>query len=518
MSGLLRPAHVRRAALSSLFTGLDVVIHAEPDADPEVGDITLDSRTVGPGTLYVALPGTKAHGADFSSAAAAQGAVAVLTDVDGRDRAEATGLPVVVCEDPRAAMALAAATLFGRPTHDLRMFGLTGTNGKTTTCFLVEAALVAAGERVGTIGTNGFRLDGEPIQSSRTTVTTPESPDLQALLAVMLERGASAVAMEVSSHALVLQRVNEVGFDVAGFTNLGRDHLDFHPTMEDYFQAKSRLFDPRWCRVAVVNTDDEYGLRLAQKLAGQELPRLVSTGFGPSDHQILDRRATPTGSWLKVAGPYGEREFTIDLPGEYNVRNAVMALAMLTEAGIDVDDAIEGLRHAQVPGRMELVLNDPDAPRCYVDFAHTPQAISAAIDAVEPDAGGRTIVVIGAGGDRDRAKRGPMGAAAARGSDLVVVTDDNPRTESPEAIRAAVVAGVESATDAGRRPEVVEVSPRREAIAHALASARAGDVVLVLGKGHERGQEIAGEVLPFDDAGTVRELWDEIRTMAGEGR
>ena len=519
---LLRPVQPGPTRLSQLFSADDVASGAVvlPPAEAEVTGITLDSRTVTPGDLYVALSGTKVHGARFAAGAAQLGAAAFLTDPAGGDLAVATGLPVVVAADARDAMADAAATLFGTPTHDLVMFGITGTNGKTTTCFLLEAAL-AGDHHVGTIGTNGFRLDGEALESNRTTVTTPESPDLQALLAVMLERGADVVAMEVSSHALALQRVDHVGFDVAAFTNLGRDHLDFHPTLEDYFEAKAKLFDAAHCRVAVVNTDDEHGRLLAERIrgwhaAGVPAPRLVTTGFGDSDHRILASTPDGVGMRVRCSGPYGEREFTIDLPGEHNVRNAVMALAMVVESpagvvdpGAAADRAIVGLSHAQVPGRMQLVRLEPveAAPTVYVDFAHTPQAIENAVASARPADGGRVIVVVGAGGDRDAAKRGPMGAAAAR-ADLVVVTDDNPRTEDPAPIRAAVAEGARQAAGA----EVLEVAGRRAAIGQALRRASLGDVVLVLGKGHEKGQDIGDVVHDFDDVAVVREEW-----TAGQG-
>ncbi|MEL4504131.1 UDP-N-acetylmuramoyl-L-alanyl-D-glutamate--2,6-diaminopimelate ligase [Luteococcus sp. H138] len=505
---LLRPARRPQRELRDLFADSQPGSVQLPDRSVSVTGITLDSRTVAPGDLYVALSGTRAHGAQFAPGAVQRGAVAILTDEAGRELAEESGVPVVVAADARDAMADAAATLFGLPTHQLMMFGLTGTNGKTTTTFLLEAALVAAGRRVGTIGTNGFRLDGAELPSNRTTVTTPESPDLQALLAVMLERGADCVAMEVSSHALALQRVDHIGFDVAGFTNLGRDHLDFHPTIEDYFEAKARLFDAEHCRVAVINTDDEHGRELARRITAAGAPRLVTTGFGDSDHQILATTPEGPGSRVRYRGPHGEREFTIDLPGEYNVRNAVMALAMAVEAGLDEDAALEGIKHAQVPGRMQLVrlAGTVEAPTVYVDFAHTPQAIESAVRSARPAEGGRIIVVLGAGGDRDAAKREPMGQAAATGSGVVVVTDDNPRTEDPALIRAAVAAGARSVGQA----EVLEVAGRRAAIGEALRIARPGDVLLVLGKGHEKGQIVGQTVHDFDDVAVVLEQWGKI--------
>ncbi|WP_420176942.1 UDP-N-acetylmuramoyl-L-alanyl-D-glutamate--2,6-diaminopimelate ligase [Luteococcus sp. OSA5] len=476
-----------------------------PDASVPVTGITLDSRTVTQGDLYVALSGSRTHGASFAAGAVERGAVAILTDEAGRSQAEATGVPVVVARDARATMADAAAVLFGRPGDELLMFGLTGTNGKTTTTFLLEAALAAGGRRVGTIGTNGFRLDAQELPSNRTTVTTPESPDLQALLAVMRERGAQCVAMEVSSHALALQRVERITFDVAGFTNLGRDHLDFHPTMEDYFEAKALLFEPERCRIAVVNTDDPHGQELARRITERGQVRLETTGMADSDHQIIATRPQGPGTWIHYRGPQGEREFTIDLPGDYNARNAVMAVAMATAAGVELDEAIAGVAHAQVPGRMQLVrLDGEQAPTVYVDFAHTPQAIEQAVRSARPGPGGRIVVVTGAGGDRDSAKRAPMGAAAASGLGIVVVTDDNPRTEDPSAIRAAVAEGARAAGQA----EVVEVQDgRRAAIRRALELAGPADVVLVLGKGHEKGQIVGTTIHDFVDVDVVHEQW-----------
>ena len=339
---LLRPVAAPQRRLDELFDGgvrLPAGAH-----DVVVRGITLDSRTVGAGDLYVALPGSRVHGAGFAEAARGKGAVAILTDPTGADLAGAGGLPVVVAADARDAMADAAAALFGHPTHELTMYGITGTNGKTTTAFLLEAALAACGRRVGTIGTIGFRLDGEELPSNRTTVTTPESPDLQALLAVMRERGADSVAMEVSSHALALQRVDHIGFDVAAFTNLGRDHLDFHATMADYFEAKARLFQAEWCRVAVVNIDDEHGRELARRLSGEGDPRLVTTGFAASDHRLLEVRPEGPGMFVRCAGPQGAQcsdGFRIGSDGP-NVQGLG---ALAAGADLEIDDLtlLEGL-------------------------------------------------------------------------------------------------------------------------------------------------------------------------------
>lgn len=509
--GPLRPTHVVARTLGEVFAGTDVRLPMDAEG-VLVSGIQLDSRTVGAGELYVALPGTRTHGASFAAAAAGRGAVAVLTDATGAELAAGADLPVCESSDPRRDMALAASTIFGSPTHELLMLGLTGTNGKTTTAFLLEAGLTAAGMHVGSIGTIGFRLDGVELASSRTTITTPESPDLQALMAVMLDRGATAIAMEVSSHALALQRVDGVGFDVAGFTNLGRDHLDFHPTMEHYFETKATLFEPHRCRVAIVNIDDEHGAILASRIVERGAPRLVTTGFNAdADYRIVEWTTAPGGgSLVKVEAPEGPVDLALDLPGEFNVRNGVTALAMLDAAGVDRASALAGLAHAQVPGRMERVDLGPDAPTVFVDFAHTPQAIESALAAIRAP---RVIAVLGAGGDRDAEKRPEMGAAAVTGADVVIVTDDNPRSEDPAAIRGSVVRGaldaVAGAATGSRasRVEVVEQPGRLQAIERALRLAGPDDTVALLGKGHEHGQEVSGQVLEFDDVDVARARW-----------
>lgn len=505
-SGPLRPATPAGFVLGDL-TG-------EPEHTARVRGVSHDSRSVEPGDLYVGLPGSVTHGARFAPAAVDRGALAVLTDAAGAAMIANATVPVIVVADPRSAMADWAARAYGRPGDGLLLAGITGTNGKTTTAFLLEAALRAAGRRVGTVGTIGFRLDGEPIETSRTTVTTPESSELQALLAVMAERGADAVAMEVSSHALVLHRVDALHFDVVAFTNLGRDHLDFHPTLDDYFEAKALLFAPGRADVAVVNVDDAYGVRLAERILAAGAPRLVRVGTGAdADVRIASSSVRPDGRQdlrLRVRGHVLDVE--VGMPGEYNVANAATALAMIDAVGLDVGAAAAGLADAEVPGRMQRVPLPPPAPTVLVDFAHTPQAVTAALSAV--NAGSRVIAVLGCGGDRDADKRGPMGAAAVQGADLVIVTDDNPRTEDPAAIRAAVLAGARDAVAAATpgtraaRCTVLDGGARRDAIAHALAASTGqDDVVLVLGKGHEQGQEVNGQVLPFDDVSVVAEQW-----------
>lgn len=505
----LRPSNVRPVPLSELTSGLDLWVTGG-EGDPMVSGLTLDSHAVCPGDLYVGLPGQRTHGAQFSAAAAEAGAVAVLTDPQGLAAATQAGLPVVISPQPRRAMAELAVRVYGHPADQLTCLAVTGTNGKTSTCFLLEEGLRTAGHHVGTVGTLGFRFDGETLAADRTTITTPEAPDLQALLGVFRERGADAIAMEVSSVALDQHRVDGCRFSVAAFTNLGRDHLDYHHTIEAYFEAKASLFTPGLSQYAVVNVDDPWGRTLLARIREQGMP-VLTTGFAEAcDVRIV--QWTPSrrgGAQIDVRLPDGRPlSVEIDLPGEFNVRNAVTAMAMILAAGFDLDAALPGISRAQIPGRMQLVPL-PGGPRVYVDFAHTPQAISSSLAAVS----GRVITVLGAGGDRDQTKRLPMGRAAVLGSDVVVVTDDNPRSEDPATIRAGVLAGAQGAIEAaepGSRTARVllrDGGDRRHAIDLALGLAGPQDAVVILGKGHEKTQQVGNVTRPFDDVAVVQELW-----------
>jgi UDP-N-acetylmuramoyl-L-alanyl-D-glutamate--2,6-diaminopimelate ligase len=482
-----------------------------PAPAASISGVTLASSEVRPGDLYAALPGARTHGARYAVDAAARGAVAVLTDATGAEEARATGLPVCVVDDPRALLGHVADRVYGEPSRHLTVIGITGTNGKTTTAHLVEAGLAAAGLDTGLIGTVQTRTrcrdaDGVPTVTAIPSVrTTPEAPALHALLATMADSGVSAVVMEVSSHALVLGRVGGVRFAAAGFTNLGRDHLDFHADLEDYFQAKALLFDGR-AAAEVVDVDDAAGRRLAAP-SGRARPVTVSITEGSgADWTATDvAPASGGGSTFTLHGPGGQSlPARVRLPGRFNVANAVLAVALLDAVGVPAETALAGLADTVVPGRMEPV----DAGQPYVavvDYAHTPDAVSTALSALRTSTTGRLITVLGCGGDRDTGKRAAMGSAAAAGSDVLVVTDDNPRSEDPAAIRAAVLAGARDVPEE-RRADVFEVGGRRAALAAAVAMARAGDVLFVAGKGHETGQEVAGTVHPFDDRDVLREV------------
>jgi UDP-N-acetylmuramoyl-L-alanyl-D-glutamate--2,6-diaminopimelate ligase len=503
--GVIRPRTRHQIGLTELLGDRATV------GGSVVSGITMDSRLVRPGDLYVALSGAHHHGAEFARQAAEAGAVAVLTDSAGGQIAQGLSLPVVVVDHPRQAMAAVAATIYGRPADALTMCAVTGTNGKTTTTFLLEAALRAGRVNTGLVGTVGFRLNGEPLDCVPTTVTTPESTDLQALLAFLVEEGAETVVMEVSSHALVLGRTEAIIFDVAAFTNLGRDHLDFHANVESYFEAKASLFSPERTKHAVINVDDPRGRELVQRIGRRSGIGLTTVSLdGDAACRALGYRVQPDGRTAVRADVRGRiLDFSLNLPGEFNIRNALTALAMVDAIEGDLDRAAIGLGQAEVAGRMQRVELGEGAPLVYVDFAHTPQAIAAALQALDsPQRSHRRIVVLGCGGDRDPRKREPMGESAAHNADIVIATDDNPRSEDPRAIRAQLLNGARgAASGADLQTEVIDGGDRRSAIRLALQIARSGDVVAILGKGHELGQEVAGTVLPFSDPVVAAEEW-----------
>jgi UDP-N-acetylmuramoyl-L-alanyl-D-glutamate--2,6-diaminopimelate ligase len=458
------------------------------DGSAEISSLAYDSRKVGPGTLFFCVPGEKVDGHEFGPAVVEAGAAGLVVE-----RELEVGVPQAVVADARAAMAPLAARFEGDPTARLRVVGVTGTNGKTTTAFLLREILEAAGTPCGLLGTVKQVVGGAEEEVVR---TTPEAIDLQATFRRMLEAGDRACAMEVSSHALALRRADAIHFEVALFTNLTQDHLDFHADMEDYFLAKRKLFEAG-PGTAVVNADDPYGRRLAEEL---ECVTFSAEGAA-ADYAAREVRFDAGGAEFRVALPDGgEIEVRTGLPGHFNVANALGAFAAARALGVEPEAAAAGLARAgRVPGRFEPI-EEGQGFAVLVDYAHTPDSLENVLRAARRLTEGRVISVFGAGGDRDRDKRPKMGRAGAELSDLAVITSDNPRSEDPEAIVAEVAAGAEGAE------ELEVVVDRREAIGLALGRARSGDTVVIAGKGHEQGQEFEdGRKIPFDDREVARE-------------
>jgi len=473
--------------LAAGFSGARVV----GDPSVEVKDLAYDSRKVEPGTLFFCVVGEKADGHEFGPRAVEEGAAALVVE---RELTE-LDVPQVVVGDSRAAMAPLAARFNGDPTGELRVVGVTGTNGKTTTAFLVREILRAADYSCGLLGTVKQIVGGVEKEVER---TTPEAIELQKTFRQMLEGGDEACAMEVSSHAMTLHRADAIHFEVAIFTNLTQDHLDFHADMEDYFLAKRKLFEAEGTKARIVNVDDPYGRRLAS-----EFECLTFSAEGAeADYSAREVSFDASGASFAV----GELQLRTGLPGHFNVANALGAFAAAEAMGVGPEIAVAGLaKAARVPGRFEPI-DEGQGFSVLVDYAHTPDSLENVLRAARRLTAGKLISVFGAGGDRDRDKRPKMGRAAAELSDLAVVTSDNPRSEDPEAIVAEVAGGAEAA-EGGFDLEIV--IDRREAIALALGRAEPGDTVVIAGKGHEQGQEFEdGRKVPFDDREVAREeLW-----------
>ena len=481
---MIRPVSDYVKSVSELANFIGV----ETSLDLNFSGITSDSRSVITGDLFVALPGTKAHGAGYIDDVVKAGAVGVITDEAGA-KLIGSKLPVIVISNPRRALGDICSWFYGSPSSAMQIVGITGTNGKTTTTTILNQILQAAGKSTGLVGTIGIEIGPEKILAS---FTTPEASELQSLFATMKERHISQVLMEVSSHALEARRVAGTKFAMVGFTNLTQDHLDFHGDMENYFAAKSKLFTPEFSELAFINIDDPYG----RKLFENPQIAMISIARENSEAQWRFERIEQTsqGYLVAIRGTGGILiEGELKLIGEHNLDNLLMAVAIASQLEIDplvIGNSFSTLKGAA--GRLESV-DIGQKFLALVDYAHTPDAVTRILATLRKSVSGRIIAVLGCGGDRDKAKRPIMGRELLEGSDLAIFTSDNPRSEAPEAILAEMIGNLKLNENSAT------LIDRREAIAFAVASALPGDCVVVLGKGHEAGQEISGKKLAFDD-------------------
>jgi len=470
------------------------------DSSVVVTGVSLDSTAIQEGELFAALPGRTVHGASFIEQAIQRGASAILTDPAGIQLMEeidnSLRIPVIEVRDPRVCLGEICKLVFGDPTSDIIVIGVTGTNGKSTTTSMIYQAARAVGMSAGLVGTLATLINDEELVSTR---TTPEAPDLFRTLARMKAAGVKIIAMEVSSIALSEHRVNGLKFDCVAFTNLSHDHLDYHGSMSEYFAAKAQLFTPKFGRFALICTDSPWGVELC---AQATIPYETVGTVGTPNWKISRRVDVPLNTSWKINGPRDELSFdSLAMPGQINTLNAVLALSILDHVGVRGHEVVQAICRATVPGRGELVGKRADVS-FFVDYAHSPESVEEFLSGLKNEFSGRIITVLGAGGDRDASKRSSMGRVGASLSDILIVTDDNPRSEDPAQIRKQIIQGVEGSS----RSQLIEIGDRREAITRALELADGHDVVAILGKGHERGQEIMGQTIAFSDVGIVREL------------
>ncbi len=465
--------------------------------DQKITGITHNTKSVEKGDLFVALGGEKNHGAQFVAQAKANGAVAVLTDSIGAKVIGESDLPVLVLENTRHLLGEISSFVFGNPSHFLQVFGITGTNGKTTAAWLMRAGLEKCGIKTSLLGTAGISIGGTNLPSAR---TTPEAPELQALLALAVEKGSKAVSMEVSSHALSFERINGTRFTCAGFTNLSQDHLDFHKNMENYFAAKAQLFTAQYAQKAVITNIDSWGKKL---IAKTQIPFVTLGGDVESDWRVTDITAALGHVYFEVIDPRKKPyKVTLSFAGAFNAFNAALVIAMADQIGLEPKEFITGIKDTQIPGRMQPIVV-AEAALGIVDYAHTPEAIDNVLSALRKQTDGKLIVVLGAGGNRDSEKRPFMGAKSEKYADTLIVTDDNPRDEDPSLIRKALIGGLKDKT------KLVEISNRESAIQEAVNLSTSSDTIAVLGKGHETTQETAGRVVDFDDANYLLKFLQE---------
>lgn len=464
----------------------------ELDSNVFITGVTLDSSQVHAGDLFVALGGDTTHGANFATAAIGKGASAILTDSAGKSiLPDENRVPILILENLRPHLGEISAKIYGYPSKKLKVFGVTGTNGKTTTSWLLQRGLLAAGIPTALFGTAGIKIGEIEIASER---TTPEAPQLQAMLALAVEQGLSAVVMEVSSIALAMNRVDGIWFESVGFTNLSQDHLDFHGAMDDYFKVKQLLFTKKYSDFAAICLNNEWG----QKLAAECEISKTTVGTVTYANWILHDISSALGhvDFGLLSPTKNNIEVKLEFAGAFNAFNAALAIAMTSRLSMQRDLFLQGLRSAHVPGRMEPILV-PGKAFGVVDYAHTPAAIKAVIETLRAQTDGKVVAVIGAGGNRDSSKRSLMGEAVSF-ADLIIVTDDNPRDEDPALIREAILSGIAD------KAKVVEVADREEAIRYAVSNSTEADTIVILGKGHETYQETKGEQLAFSDSEVLK--------------
>jgi UDP-N-acetylmuramoyl-L-alanyl-D-glutamate--2,6-diaminopimelate ligase len=502
--------------VATLLSALERELPASPQVMPAAPDalaqdargVTFDSRQVGRGWIFVALRGLKADGTEFAPQAIERGAAAIVAE---RAPTASVDVPWVIVGDARFALAILSAEFYEHPSRRMQVVGITGTNGKTTTSYVLSAIFEAAGIRCGLMGTVTYRIGDREVEATR---TTPEAPEVQRMLRQMADEGCGACVMEVSSHALALRRVDGISFAAGVFTNLTRDHLDFHADMEDYFVAKRRLFELLPADApAIVNLDDPRGsslLNVARRTVTYAINRPADVTPGPLSFTL-------EGLVFDVRTPQGVVRVRSRLVGRPNVYNILAAVATASTLGIPLDAIERGLAQlAGVPGRFELASTPEDDITVVVDYAHTDDALRNLLETARPLAGRRLLTVFGCGGDRDRSKRPLMGMVAARLSDVVVITSDNPRSEDPVRIIDEARRGAEAEARSGAT-ELLTILDRRDAIQEAVRRAQPGDVVLIAGKGHEKYQEIGGRVLPFDDVAVAREALAARRVQSRVG-
>jgi len=471
------------------------------NATVQVFGVSLNPQVIQPGDVFLGISGAKRHGAEFVDTAISNGAVAIITDTAGLELLpEDLSIPVAVVANVRKSAAQIAQAVYGTKDKSPTLFAVTGTNGKTTTTFMIRSILEALGEVTGLIGTIEMSARGQIIPS---VLTTPESTQLHGVLARMAQQDVTSVAMEVSSHSLSYGRVDALNFAVAGYTNLTQDHLDLHGTMEDYFQTKAELFTAEHSQSAVVMVDDQYGARLADQAQIPTLSLSLDESNTAAHWRVIELEHSGLGHSFTLAHRDGQVLRTrTALPGMFNVANAALATVMVLASGVELDalqkalDAKDPLSVA-VPGRMQVVAESPVA---VVDFAHNSDALAKALDSIRPGANGRRIIVFGATGERDKTKRPDMGAVAARHADIVIVTDDDPHGEAPEPIREQVAAGAQEVIRNERGETVLyNIAPRAKAVEFAVSLAKSNDAILVAGRGHEVSQDVAGIDVELDD-------------------